>query len=401
MNFIRDSVCIRLQIFAHIEQQYGVDVINKPRKWECSELKKSIDREQLRFSYMCSNRNILPIFAKVRPPVNTKKGKEEADACGPRLLKCTIDHHHKKQVLSKGLSFNVQGGLNRAEFLAAAELGISLIDGPEEVKQAARTKIVGALSSTCNHQILTTGEKKALEGLRRDHSVAIISSDEGRSTVVMDKAEYDQKVLSLLQDYQMYTIILHDPTKKLQMKVERELKELKDKRLITEDVWRKRRPGDSIIPKFYGLPKIHRYNIPLRPIVAFRGSPTYNLASNLSKRLRPLVTNSPHMLLNSEDFLSRIKGVKLEQGDVMVSFDAQYMFTSIQQDLAKRTLSKTMEEDLGFLKNQKLSSTELMGLISMCLDSIYFRFREHIYHQRKGTLMGSPISVVVAEVVMQ
>ncbi|XP_076028426.1 uncharacterized protein LOC143017522 [Oratosquilla oratoria] len=44
---------------------------------------------------------------------------------------------------------------------------------------------------------------------------------------------------------------------------------------------------------------------------------------------------------------------------------------------------------------------EVMGLISMCFDSIYFRFRGHIYHHRKGTPMGSPISVVVAEVVMQ
>ncbi|XP_076043868.1 uncharacterized protein LOC143026960 [Oratosquilla oratoria] len=351
---------------------------------------------------MCRNRNILPIFAKVRPTVNTKKGKEEADTCGCRFLKCAINHHHSRihrfnsdiiacrefcktrlhptdlnalhekikslskaktetkrtlldsklqrledsrpptpsrwvfnlsdrhlfpegrQVLSKGLNFNVQAGVNRAEFLAAAELGITLIDGPEDVKQAARTNIVGALSSTHNHQILTTGEKKALEGLRRDHSVAILSSDKGRSTVVMDKAKYDQKALSLLQDSQTYTTILHDPTKKLQMKVERELKELKelkDKRLITEDDWRKMRPGDSIIPKFYGLPKIHKDNIPLRPIVAFRGSPTYNLASNLSKRLRSLVTNSPHMLLNSEDFLNRIKGVKFDQGDVMVSFD--------------------------------------------------------------------------------
>ncbi|XP_076038064.1 uncharacterized protein LOC143023429 [Oratosquilla oratoria] len=217
----------------------------------------------------------------------------------------------------------------------------------------------------------------------------------------MDKAEYHQKALSLLQDSQTYTIILHDPTKKLQMKVEHELKELKDKHLITENDWRKMRPGDSIIPKFYGLPKMHKDNIPLRPIIAFRESPTYNWAANLSKRLRPLVTNSSHMLLNSEDFVNRIKGVKLDQGDVMVSFDVQSMFTLIPQGLAKRTLSKTMEETLGLLENQILSSTELMGLISMCLDSTYFRLREHIYHQRKGIPMGSPISVVVAEVVMQ
>ncbi|XP_076069793.1 uncharacterized protein LOC143041673 [Oratosquilla oratoria] len=60
-----------------------------------------------------------------------------------------------------------------------------------------------------------------------------------------------------------------------------------------------------------------------------------------------------------------------------------------------------MEENRGFLDNQKLSLSELMRLISLCLDSTYFRFRDHIYHQRKGTPMGSPISVVVAEIVMQ
>ncbi|XP_076061229.1 uncharacterized protein LOC143037010 [Oratosquilla oratoria] len=60
-----------------------------------------------------------------------------------------------------------------------------------------------------------------------------------------------------------------------------------------------------------------------------------------------------------------------------------------------------MEENLGFLANQKLSLSELMGLVSLCLDSTYFRFRDYTYHQRKGTPMGSPISVVVAEVVMQ
>ncbi|XP_076055138.1 uncharacterized protein LOC143033531 [Oratosquilla oratoria] len=232
----------RLQISAHIEQRYGVDVINKARKWECSKLKKSIHREKLRFCYMC---HILPTFAKVRPSVNTKKGKEEAVACRHRLLKCAIDHHHRrihrfngditackeickarlhlpgfdallekikslsrtkaetkrtlldsklqrledsmppistrwvanlsnlhltpeeKQVLSKGLNFNVQGGVNRAEFLAAAELGISLIDSPEEVKQAARTKNVGDQSSTlkCHEETIL---KRLFQATRAD-----------------------------------------------------------------------------------------------------------------------------------------------------------------------------------------------------------------------------------------
>ncbi|XP_076068418.1 uncharacterized protein LOC143040861 [Oratosquilla oratoria] len=60
-----------------------------------------------------------------------------------------------------------------------------------------------------------------------------------------------------------------------------------------------------------------------------------------------------------------------------------------------------MEENLGFLVDQKLSLSELMRLVSLCLGSTYFRFRDHTYHQRRGTLMGSPISVMVIKVVMQ
>ncbi|XP_076065264.1 uncharacterized protein LOC143039276 [Oratosquilla oratoria] len=60
-----------------------------------------------------------------------------------------------------------------------------------------------------------------------------------------------------------------------------------------------------------------------------------------------------------------------------------------------------MGKNRGFLANQKLSLSELMGLVSLCLDSTYFCLRDHTYHQRKGTPMRSPISVVVAEVVMQ
>ncbi|XP_076057341.1 uncharacterized protein LOC143034882 [Oratosquilla oratoria] len=101
------------------------------------------------------------------------------------------------------------------------------------------------------------------------------------------------------------------------------------------------------------------------------------------------------------DFIERLKELNLNRGDVLVSFDVQSVFTSIPRELAKRALKSAMEGNPGFLAYQKLSLSELMGLLSLCLDLTYFRFRDYTYHQRKGTPMGSPISVVVAEIVMQ
>ena len=42
-----------------------------------------------------------------------------------------------------------------------------------------------------------------------------------------------------------------------------------------------------------------------------------------------------------------------------------------------------------------------MDLLNLCLTSIYFQYYEKHYKQLHGTAMGSPVSVVVAEIVMQ
>ena len=52
--------------------------------------------------------------------------------------------------------------------------------------------------------------------------------------------------------------------------------------------------NDATIAKFYGLPKLHEVNNPLRPIVSLPGSPTYNLSKYLSDILKPLIKSSPH-----------------------------------------------------------------------------------------------------------
>jgi len=41
-------------------------------------------------------------------------------------------------------------------------------------------------------------------------------------------------------------------------------------------------------PRLYGLSKVHKPNIPLRPIVSAIHSPTYNLSRFLAQTLQPL-----------------------------------------------------------------------------------------------------------------
>ena len=70
-------------------------------------------------------------------------------------------------------------------------------------------------------------------------------------------------------------------------------------------------PTGAVSPKYYGLPKIHKPGIPLRPIISSTATVTYNTAKELAKILKPLVGLSNHHVHNTRDFIDHIKDVRL------------------------------------------------------------------------------------------
>ena len=92
--------------------------------------------------------------------------------------------------------------------------------------------------------------------------------------------------------------------------------------------------GPTVSPKFYGLPKIHKPDVPLRPIVGSQCSPTYNLAKYLAEILKPLVGKSEHHVVNSKEFITKIEQTKLDEDEILVSFDVVSLFTNVSIDEA-------------------------------------------------------------------
>ncbi|WP_353803323.1 hypothetical protein, partial [Acinetobacter baumannii] len=64
---------------------------------------------------------------------------------------------------------------------------------------------------------------------------------------------------------------------------------------------------DSATPCFYGLPKVHKEGIPLRPIVSLPGAPTYKLSKELRKQLLYLTSNSEYSVKSATEFLEKIR----------------------------------------------------------------------------------------------
>ena len=102
-------------------------------------------------------------------------------------------------------------------------------------------------------------------------------------TVAMDKNKYIQEATLMLSDKKTYEPLKRDPTNVIHNKVNNLMKLWKDKNYVNENTANSLKSSNLLPARFYGLPKIHKVNFALRPIVSFCGSPTYNLASFYNK----------------------------------------------------------------------------------------------------------------------
>lgn len=113
--------------------------------------------------------------------------------------------------------------------------------------------------------------------LRREDNIAILAANKGRFTVIMDREDYTKKLRSLSED-DKYHVLNKDTTLKVEKRVASSLKSIHREGHITKQLYNQLTPDYSEPPHMNGPPKVHKEQVPMRPIVSTIGSPTYCLA---------------------------------------------------------------------------------------------------------------------------
>nr|VZH98639.1 unnamed protein product [Spirometra erinaceieuropaei] len=301
------------------------------------------------------------------------------------------------KVLSHDACFNTTDA-QPIDFIAVAESVICEAPITEENRNLLRQQISSRLMSHKKRNMLSKAENEALRTLKADKSIIILTADKGRSTVVLNKEDYVNKVEALLGDRTAYIPCEGDMTKTLMSKINKDLANLRKSKAITQFDWQRMKPKDSAIVRFYGLPKVHKSGTNLRPIASLRGTPTFGLAKWLFQRLKFLTQGSETTIHSAEQFLEKLQGIRLTDDEVLVSFDVISLFTSIPQHLAVETVQTLLEQRYNETDN-KLKIKHLVDLLQHCLKT-FFTFNGTTYEQVKGTPMGSPLSSLIAEAVL-
>jgi len=313
--------------------------------------------------------------------------------------------------LSLGLNFAVPDKNHNKMLLETAmylEQIISEIDDDEigEVeKNCVKSQVCKVLMSDYSQpdnsiEKVPKWIKSSITSLKQDKSIIIIKADKGNTTVILDRAEYESK-MDVLISSGPYKEALKDPTTVHFESTKKLLQKLGDDNKISKPTMWNLKPFEEVCPRIYGVPKLHKENLPLRPIVDYRYSPCYKTSLFLKKIFKTLTDNHEHTLKNSYDFVERIKDKILDPMDVMISFDVVSLFTNVPITITIQIVKRKLETMSNWKRlAENLTTDDIMEMLKLCLEN-YFTWRGKFYIQIEGMPMGSPLSPVLAEIFLQ
>ena len=184
-------------------------------------------------------------------------------------------------LLEKGLNFAVTPtNIPATEIVAKVESAIRTLDSEQanSVRRSVNHILQQAEPPKPN---ITKEMQEALKNLKQDDSIMILPADKGRASVVSNTDTYHDKMKTLIETGP-YQLLNKDPTDRLSRKRTEKLLSLKRSGHLSQIVYNKIKPRHKQPPRIYGLPRIHKPEIPLRPIVSCVNTFAYDFVGSLS-----------------------------------------------------------------------------------------------------------------------
>ncbi|CAF4181792.1 unnamed protein product, partial [Rotaria sordida] len=183
---------------------------------------------------------------------------------------------------------------------------------PEQLQYAAKLRSISdRFKRQAKHELRSYGKVHknsllVLKKLGKDNSIHITTPDKGKGVVILDQQDYVNKMLDILNDTTTFEPIDEDPTIKKEDRLTRILQRMTKRGFLSKNEYDLARPRGSYCARMYGLPKIHKEGVPMRPVISSIGSYNYRLAKVLATRLEPLRHNQ-YILRDTFDFIESLQ----------------------------------------------------------------------------------------------
>lgn len=305
--------------------------------------------------------------------------------------------------MNLGLKFALNNVTDQSltNFAIDLDVLIERITPDSNIKNLIRNQCAGVIAKLKNKHWFPNFDKKysriikSISSKVKDNNLIITKADKGSCLVILDKIDYINKVETFLSQNN-FTIVANNPLPKFVNLTKQYIKTCLD--LFT--LYNKKYnliPSNPMMPRLYGLPKIHKPGVPIRPVVSFCNTPVCFISKFILNIIKSLTNFSPsNTVKNNTDLANRIKNLHIPDNYLMISLDVTNLFTTVP-------IAETLPlvADLLSANNVQFSiKTNILTLLKFCLSQNFFVFNNQFYSQPDGLAMGSTLSPFLADLFM-
>ncbi|XP_069983762.1 uncharacterized protein [Penaeus vannamei] len=238
-----------------------------------------------------------------------------------------------------------------------------------------------------------------LTDLSKNPDLIVTKPDKGQGVVLMNKLDYINKVNVILEDKSKFVELKLKPESliiKNEDKLNSLLRKLKKEEIIDDKTYSSLFTSGSRPGILYGLPKIHKPNVPIRPILSALGTINYKVLIFFIPLLKKLTMNQ-YNISNIFIFVQNLLNIRNANEYVMASFDVTNLFTNVPLDETINIMNSLFEN---FNYVFGLNQDHFRKLHNIATKDISFFFNGKLYKQIEGVAMGSPLGPTLANIFM-
>jgi hypothetical protein len=269
-----------------------------------------------------------------------------------------------------------------------------------------KTNIGNLVKNNKTKQNISRAERAALNKLRLDKNILIQKADKGGSIVVLNTGAYQNKIETMLSDPVTYTPTDDINLDKAKIDIVDIVNYLYERNYISKKQRNFFLRGTPKMPTLYGLPKIHKNNWPLRPIVSQIDSPAYQINKYVDYLLTTAEKSIENLLQDTTRFLQIIKTLPPVSNNVILfTIDVTSLYTVLPHnmvlDYVTELYVETLSEWCRYTPDVRpIPGDILKRIINIILNQTFFEFNNTVYTQNYGITMGAPSSVKLANITL-
>jgi hypothetical protein len=247
-------------------------------------------------------------------------------------------------------------------------------------------------------------ELAQLRNWRKANNLLVLQSDKNLGTTIVSSEWYAKKLDDLVSNNTDFLpiseVVYLDMIKQARTEIEHSdfsglLPEIKD--FILADMTLDKARNN--VPKFHGLPKVHKQPWALRPIVPCHSYPMANASKVLSMILKLRVRESPWILESTQDLARKLESIRLPSTKKywLATGDVTAMYPNIPRHKAHVILHDLVASVADEFSDHAMFVSKLAQWSD---NYLVFKHNDKYFYQKEGLAMGIPAAPDVANLYM-